>query len=200
MTFTYNDGVPAANNNPSNDQPIMLQNAQAIGGILSVDHIGFNQNFGGKHLQVNFPSQTYPTISAPSGNASIAFPKAGTASTTAQLMFQNSLITTQLSAIRAWAFCSGAGAIIASQSVNVATVARTAGFPEGGYTITLTPGAVTGTNFAILVTASLGPGPAFLNTYSSYNITGANTFTIEVVRSPATAIDPTSFSFQVLQI
>lgn len=55
--FIFNNGVPAANNNPSSDQPDMLINNQSNEAIWAVDHYGFNEapDFGGLHKQVRLP-------------------------------------------------------------------------------------------------------------------------------------------------
>lgn len=52
MTFSYNTGVPATNNDPSVDQPDMLINTQSINDIIGVDHVTFNSANGGTHNQV----------------------------------------------------------------------------------------------------------------------------------------------------
>lgn len=49
MSFTYNNLVPATNNDPSSDQPDMLINTQSINSIIAVDHVGFNAANGGYH-------------------------------------------------------------------------------------------------------------------------------------------------------
>ncbi len=58
--YVFNDGIPASGNNPSEDQPDMLINNVSTNGILNVDHIGFNQNNGGLHRQVNMFNQSSP--------------------------------------------------------------------------------------------------------------------------------------------
>lgn len=55
MTFTFNSLIPAANNNPSADQPDMLTNNVSTRGIIAVDHFGFDVANGGRHLQVQLP-------------------------------------------------------------------------------------------------------------------------------------------------
>jgi hypothetical protein len=61
--FPYNSGVPASNDDPSVDQPVMLANAIAIAGIIAVDHVGFNFNTispsigGGNHKVIHFQTQ-----------------------------------------------------------------------------------------------------------------------------------------------
>lgn len=54
MTFPYNNGIPATNNDPSVDQPDMLINTQSINGILATDHISFNAQNGGQHKAIHF--------------------------------------------------------------------------------------------------------------------------------------------------
>lgn len=61
MSFTFNSGIPASGNNPSSDQPIMLQNNVASEGIIAVDHIGYNASGGGQHKQVTFNSNNTPS-------------------------------------------------------------------------------------------------------------------------------------------
>lgn len=42
MAITYNNGIPVSGNDPSDDQPLMLQNTQAIKNIWGVDHYDFD--------------------------------------------------------------------------------------------------------------------------------------------------------------
>jgi hypothetical protein len=64
MSFSFNTGIPATADNPSNDQPIMQQNNVATSGILGVDHITFNANNGGTHTHVTFVApQSTPGLS-----------------------------------------------------------------------------------------------------------------------------------------
>lgn len=60
MSFTYTTGIPAAGNNPSNDQPNMLQNTNAISNLLVVDHIGFNDSDAGQHKKISFNDVASP--------------------------------------------------------------------------------------------------------------------------------------------
>lgn len=55
--FTFTQTIPAAPNNPSNDQPLMLQNNAATFGWAAVDHLGFNTNNGGYHNVVHWNNQ-----------------------------------------------------------------------------------------------------------------------------------------------
>jgi hypothetical protein len=56
--FAYTQGIPATNDNPSDDQPPMLINNDNNFLIWNVDHIGFNQNNGGFHTILHQPFQT----------------------------------------------------------------------------------------------------------------------------------------------
>ncbi len=53
MTFTYNDNIPDALNNPSQDQPKMKANTNSIDSLINVDHVSFNQANGGYHKVVH---------------------------------------------------------------------------------------------------------------------------------------------------
>lgn len=67
--ISYNTNIPFATNNPSNDQPLMEQNTNAINTWTGIDHVGFNVGGGfnsGQHLQVTFNSDNVPSL--PTGN------------------------------------------------------------------------------------------------------------------------------------
>jgi hypothetical protein len=195
MTFSYNNAVPATNNNPSDDQPDMLINTESIEDILAVDHISFNTAGGGQHLQSRY-NATPTYIAAPgaqSGNNSIAYTQAGTASTAAQYLFKNSNVAVQLSAIRAWATCDSTGAFLGSQRVNVTSVSL---FSTGVYNVVLATNAVSSNQFAVLIAASSNGTPGM-----KYLITGVGTFQLQFFTTQvANPLNPTSFSFQVMQI
>jgi hypothetical protein len=55
--ITYNLNIPASGNNPSDDQPLMDVNTNAVNTILAVNHYSFNETNGGKHFQVDMPTQ-----------------------------------------------------------------------------------------------------------------------------------------------
>ena len=66
MTFTFDNSIPAANNNPSTDQPSMLINNQSTESIIAVDHVSFNETNGGYHKQVRLLNETIPATIASS--------------------------------------------------------------------------------------------------------------------------------------
>ena len=61
-SFTYITGVPAADNDPSVDQPNMVTNTNSIPGLIAIDHVSFNASNGGTHLQITFSSNNVPTV------------------------------------------------------------------------------------------------------------------------------------------
>lgn len=64
-TFTFDTTVPAANNAPKNDQPIMQINNASTAGLIAVDHVGFNFPDGGYHKIIHQTPQSDP-VSIPS--------------------------------------------------------------------------------------------------------------------------------------
>jgi hypothetical protein len=191
MSFTYNTGVPATNNDPSIDQPQMLNNTIVIDEILDVDHITFNADNGGKHRQNTYPDVT--TQGTQLGLAGVGYTIQGTANTGApQWSFKNSISDFTPTTMRAWAFCNNGG-IVNNQKMNVDSVVRNA---AGNYTVTLKTNAVTGTDFGVLV--SCQPASGFL--FYSYTILAAGSFRLFFGPNNSILLDPTNFTFQVFQI
>lgn len=94
MSFPINTTIPAANNNPSNDQPIMQQNFANISGFLSVDHQdpGSSPITGtaGQHKQVNFSvNQSAPALASGAVSGLYSNSTTGIFGTLATLFFQN---------------------------------------------------------------------------------------------------------------
>jgi hypothetical protein len=61
-TFSYSTTIPAANNDPADDQPQMQTNFASISGLINVDHVGFNVIGGGEHEQVTFNANNVPAV------------------------------------------------------------------------------------------------------------------------------------------
>jgi hypothetical protein len=196
MSFSFNDGIPAAPNNPSVDQPIMLQNNVSTQGIMTVDHIGFNAANGGQHQWTQFPiAASFPTPPTPTAMNSVAFPAAGIANiAVAQYKFQTSLSTVFLSAVKAFALGTSGG-ILASQSFNVASIVRNS---VGNYTVTLDANTVTGTDYAVFVSNTGNAGNTAI--VNSYTILSATQFTLQFVIVNLSFQDPTQFNFTVMQL
>ncbi len=58
--FPIELNIPAADHNPSTDQPDMQANTNNMAAIWDVDHLGFNQNLGGYHDIIHMPSNATP--------------------------------------------------------------------------------------------------------------------------------------------
>lgn len=193
---TYNLNIPAGPNNPSNDQPKMQTNTNAIQTLISVDHVGFNTNgtppngVGGHHLQVSFDGKNVPGVQT--DPQSVLYTNSGVASTVSEVFFRNQNRIFQMSVIKAWAFSLNATAAPPTQSFNVTSVTKIA---LGRYDVVLTAGAVTSANFGVLVSAQSGTSLGFT---SSYSITGVGTFTL-FFGFPV-LLDPQNFTFTVYQI
>jgi len=189
-SFTFSTIVPAAPNNPSADQPIMLTNNISTNALVAIDHVSFNVTGGGQHKQVTFNNKNVPGVQTDPG--STLYTNSGTASTVADLFFRNQNGTFQVLPIKAWALCSTAG-IVATQSINITTVVKTG---TGQYTVNLTPGAVTGTNYGVLVTAGANGGTAITGNYTAL---GVNTFNL-LFKTPTLFADPSTFLLAVIQV
>lgn len=196
--FSYDNSVPASQNNPSTDQPVMLNNCISSGNIWEADHIGFNASNGGTHKQVSFYSKNTP--SAPVTDTGILYTADGSASATpAILKFRNSSAIFPVSAIRAYAyFTVGAGpgyAITLVNSFNVSTVVRAS---AGVYNITLDANVVGSANFGVIassgiLTSAYCTGSGTLTISTSTQILSFGQYIIE-------PFDAGQISFQVIQL
>jgi len=204
MTFVFNPAIPAANNNPSVDQPDMLGNNVATDGIIAVDHIGFNLANGGNHLQMHLPQYTAPAVvNGTATQGSVVYSAAGVADAAhAQAYFKNANnVNFPISLIRAWGYASGAVAspgnsIINNQSSNVTSVVRTS---TGIFTVTLNANVVSGTDYGVIV-SSLIQSTANGTQAGFFNL-GAGVFELHFLKLDGSGFtNPVSFAFQVLQI
>ncbi len=185
--FNYNAGIPAANNNPSVDQNPMLENFTSINQIVAVDHVTFNTNNGGQHLQVTYnnissqTSQTDPQSVSFTANDSSGHPNN---------FFKNSQGTFFMSCIKAFGCfnaTTGMGnvTLAAGQYYNVnPTVTKP---NAAAYAITLVANAVSGTNVVIFATESNNSSP-------SYSLTGS-----VLTLSNTSSVNTPLISFIILQ-
>lgn len=152
MSFTFNTTIPNANNDPSEDQPIMLQNNISNNAILAVDHISYNTANGGTHKYVQFKSIQAP--GAPAGTESNIQVVAGVANTNPQLIFQNSNASFPVSLIRAYAVFTAvpAGSVTILNSYNVDSIVKNGAATT--ITVTLTADCTTGNNIGVLLNRS----------------------------------------------
>lgn len=92
MTFPYFPNIPNPPNDPADDVSSMQTNSQNIGGIIAVDHVGFNIPNGGQHNQISFAlNQASPALGAA---GSVLFTNLSSA--ISELFFKNSARTIQL--------------------------------------------------------------------------------------------------------
>jgi hypothetical protein len=52
VSFPYNTQIPATNDDPGFDQPLMQINNLSTSNLISVDHVGFVNDVGGAHTRV----------------------------------------------------------------------------------------------------------------------------------------------------
>lgn len=53
VPYNYDPNIPAANNAPRNDQPVMQSNAASIQGLITVDHENFGSTTNGYHTIIH---------------------------------------------------------------------------------------------------------------------------------------------------
>lgn len=206
MSFTYNTAVPAANDNPSNDQPDMLTNTQSINSIWAIDHVTFQGNPAGTHLQTTFSSkntpgaQTDPQSISFTADSSTLAPTIGSASTIAEQFLRNQNGFFPTSCIKA--FCvftapAANGAVVPSNSFNVGTVVRSGALTAPVYTITLTTNATIGNNICSLI--CIDTGLSFTNLkYTSSFVGGV--LTINFTNNGFNVTNPYNVNICILQI
>jgi hypothetical protein len=188
--------TPQPTDIPSQTQGVLLTNFNNLIGWAAVDHVGYGvSSAAGEHNQVTFAANQ--TFSAPSGNTSILYTQPGTADASApQLFWQNSQSIFQVSPIRAWGFAN-TGGIIATQSYNVTSVTKTG---TGTYTVALSSNAVNSANFAVIVSSIMQTNFTG-GVISGYVITGTGAFQLNFrALTGAFGVDPSNFSFMVMQI
>ena len=176
MSFTYTQNLPAAGNNPSNDQPNMLTNTNSIANIIAVDHVGFNTATAGQHEQCTFPGVVTPAT--PAGEASVLFPALGVADNAHPVLnYQNADLTFPLCLIRAYGvFTFTSPSTIATvQLLNVTSVV----YSSGTAIVTIPANVLTGTSYAVFPYRSNG-------STLPITISSATSFTISSVSANAT--------------
>jgi hypothetical protein len=90
--FDFTTGIPAALNNPSDDQPDMLINTNSENGIWNIDHYGFNDELGGWHDIIHMPAQTSdPSPVTTPANAGQAYVKSVGSPSLLQLFYRDQL-------------------------------------------------------------------------------------------------------------
>jgi hypothetical protein len=200
--FTYNTDIPDAPNDPSNDQPKMKTNTNNIDGIWAVDHVSFNTDDGGTHLQVSLSSKNVPGVQ--SGEQSVIYSDDGIidASRT-ELYFRNPLAaasteTLPLSLVKAYACCDSTGAVLNGRNITFNSNPGT-----GQYIYDLPANLVTSSpNYGILLSCTRkGAGGALNDVIGTYLINTAVQFTLFFAnKGTNTGAAPNFFTVIVLQI
>lgn len=212
--FVFNDGIPAAANNPSVDQPDMLTNNQSTEGILAVDHVTFNSvgpagggnpgASGGQHLQVTFNGKNVPVglptdpISTLYANNVIATAtNTASASTVSALFYRNQNGTLPVSMIKAFGLFDGGGNPLNTYNLSITLPG---GHPATGlFIIDIPPNTVTGTNY--LVFSSTGINLLTPNRSAVYSILGATQFELAFRNTVNNLlVDPDTFSVLIMQL
>lgn len=199
-SFPFTNTIPAANNSPSNDQPLMLINNQSTASLLAIDHIGFNAAFGGDHLQMHLPqfSISNTAVSSQANQGSVIYTGAGTADNThAQCFYKidNAQLNFLLSGIRAFALVDNTGAIVSNQSSNIASIVRNS---AGVFRVVMTTNAVTSANYLVLISSrQTGSGEFVVGNTSVLN---SGNFELLFAKLSGVVTDPALFWFAVIQI
>ncbi len=165
MTFSFYNDIPASGNDPSVDQPKMLQNNISTRNILNVDHVTFNNSDGGKHRQVTYVNTAAPAI--PTDPESVAYTHAGVASTSPSQYFKNSQGTFIMNGVRAFVkFSKNTNAPFTGNKINCATSGL-----GNNIVITTTAGAVNSADVIILTNASDGSGVGYTSSFGGGQLT-----------------------------
>jgi hypothetical protein len=210
MSFTFDTTIPAAANNPSNDQPGMLQNNVSTNSLISVDHITFNTANGGQHKQITFnnknvpAAQTDPQSVLYTNNVIAATYNTASASTVSELFFRNQNAgggnnSLPVSMIKAFGAFDNAGASLNTWNLVLKAVG---GHPSAGnYTFNMPAGAVTGTSYLVFATAQAQFGGGVAQLACAYSIASDTEFNIQwAFPGVTTPKDPAQFSILIMQL
>lgn len=209
--FPYNNTVPGANNDPSVDQPDMLENFQSIGGpsptasgIIGIDHVGFNATDGGTHKQVTYSSNNVP--GAQTNPASTAYTNTGTTTLVSENLFRNSLGKFPISAVKAYARLTTAinpspnpypATVTPTSQINLAS--NSVGLNVVGTTATYTFNLATGTTVAdkMAVFFSFSDYRAITTDQYSYTISANQVFL--TLKTTVSSVTPYIVTMLILQ-
>jgi hypothetical protein len=202
MSFNYFPNIPFAQNNPSNDQPNMETNTNSISNLISVNHVGFNMTSSGQHLRCDFKGVN-PPVGSPTLADSSLFTNTtalGASPTNAGLFFQNANATFHFP-IRAWGWIIETGGVNSNQAWNVASAVL---ISTGLYEITLSTGAVSSVNFAVVGSTKSTEMTNIRTNFNSFPVSwsgGVGVFRVEIttVNNAPTGANA-KFSFLVMQI
>lgn len=216
MSFPIDITIPAAGNNPSNDQPKMLQNNINTNGYLTVDHVDPGATQNGIHKQSSYLSQATITtlvnpVITPNVSNGIAYVHNNTAApanfTNAGSTFSNEYYyfngaganqsTYPLNLVRAYALITTPNTI--TNGFNITGVVKGS---VGIYAVSFSQPA-SGTNYGVLITPIRPTGS---NTVVIPTVTLQNVSAIQITflgispSSSAGLVDPTAFTVAILGV
>lgn len=206
MSFPYNTDIPAANNDPSDDQPLMRQNTNSINSLIAVDHVTFGNATGGQHNKVTFPNVN--AQGAQVDPASVMYTEAGAESLYSQVKYRNQGSAFPLNIVKAYGvyrFTNGSPGTIAaigSQNFNITGVPTASNTATASRTMNFTidiasagiPAANNNVGVLVCVQNSL-PTRQFTYTYNF------STPTLNIhIQSSGTLPATIDFTFIVLQV
>lgn len=169
-TFTYNRDIPFADNDPSDDQPLMQTNTNSTDDIIDVDHYSFEtSNLDGWHRQCTFPAQNVAAAQVDPASTLYTNADASSASTNSNLWYRNAdgiFPTSMVRACGAFTTQASAGAVSLNNGYNVVSITKGA---TAEYTIKLTAGCVTGDN-VIVVTGESNDNNEVTYSFSNPNL------------------------------
>lgn len=189
--MTYTIGIPAANNNPSSDQPLMRDNFTAINNLIDIDHVTFNNTDQGEHKQVTFNANHVPGVS-PTDPSSILYTNVGSASTVAELYYRNQNAILPVTAIRAFGrfYTVTVSPPTITNGFNIASITGSSGFSGSNYVITLNANTTSSNEVIVLAYSGTNTGNGLNYTFVSNVLTLTN----------AQSIAGIPFNFVIIQI
>ncbi len=196
--------IPAANNDPADDQPLMKQNFANISAYVAVDHVDAGNQNAGQHKQVNIPANVIPGA-LPTALAGVLYTQPGVAAPAAsQMAYKSSLGTFPLSCVRAFGSCTVIGATVTTNNMfnlNGTVNTRVTRSANGNFLVNLVTDAVSSTDYGVLVSCQLRNDFA-VGAIAGYTINNITQFQLNftVLNGGQTAANPAFFSFVVYQI
>lgn len=144
--MTYNPAIPQSTDLISNSQPQILTNFSQLNTLFDLNHFTWNDGTTGNrglHRKIDFPTPT--TVSAPTGNDSVLYPKTVAGAT--ELFFDNATVSTQLtggaSSLAGSGYVTFPGGLIMQWGVTSVsgsgTVTYPLAFPNAVFIVQITP-------------------------------------------------------------
>ena len=174
MTYPIYTNIPAANNDPADDQPLMQINNANIAGYLGIDHVAPGALGDGFHQHVTYYNK-FPPVAPIIGQVAIGYTNVGIANAAVpENFYTNASGTFPLSCVKAFgSFDTQApGAVPLINGYNITSITGTT---ATHYDVVTTAGAISGNNVVIFATCSttatgILTGYAFVNPTLGINV------------------------------